>query len=157
MILWRGVFPALVFLLLLSASSAGAQSPAGDVFSVQARIFAGDDLLGQPRIQAMSASEVAMTVDGPRGYSLRLTVEDDAERAGVSDPIKLNARLYFTDGSRWVLVGTPSIRMSAGGTARMSSTDPTIYGPDGYGVEFTVTRADRAVSAADPAEARPST
>ena len=122
--------------------------PRGNVFQVKANIYAGDVLIGQPQISVVAGSEVAMGVSTPRGYGMRITVDDDALSRGTN-AIKINAKLYFVRGSEWVLVGAPEIHAILGAKVRQSASGRTVYGDGGYTVEFEVIRSDQTVTPAE--------
>jgi hypothetical protein len=138
----RLIVIAVSCFLLAVPSSAFTQSGRGNVFEVESRISVNGVVIGQPKLHVVAGSEMAMGVSTPRGYGLRLTVDDDTARQGVTDPVKLSAKLYFVDGSQWVLVGAPQLSLVAGAAVRQTVQTPTVYGPNGYTIDFRVRRTD---------------
>lgn len=138
-----------LFLMLISPLGASAQVTEGNVFKVDAKIYVGGILIGQPTVWVPAGAESAVALRTPRGYGLRFTVDNDATRPGVNGAIALASRIYFVNGSEWVRVGSPEVQTVLGATSRLSSNATTVYGPGGYTVEFTVSRSDRFVRPVD--------
>lgn len=139
----------LAFVFIASPAGLSAQTASEIVYTIDAKVYAGSQLVGQPQFTLPAGSEVAMGLAEPRGYGMRLTVDRDESRPNVANAVRVNSRLYFVSGSEWVLVGAPEIQTVTGATARLTSSTPTVYGPGGYTVEYTVRATERRLTPAE--------
>lgn len=136
----------VTFAAFWNPALASTQVHSGNVFEIDANIFAADDLIGQPKLLLVAGSETALAVDGRRGYGLRLTVDNDLSKPESGNAIIIRAKLYFNNGGHWVLVSAPEIRTVTGAVSRQSSSNTTVYGNGGFTLDIRVARTEKTLS-----------
>lgn len=101
----------LASLMLVIGATAYAQDQQTAV-EVEAKIFDGNRLVGQPRVVAAPGRVVVLTADKEGGYRLRLTAFPATEGGGAT----VSSNVELREGGRWELVAQPTLTLDANGT-----------------------------------------
>jgi len=116
---------ALLAAVFAGATSAEAGVPAPARYTVQMQLIADGKVIGTPTVIARIGDPVAITVDQPGGYSMRVTLFE-GRRANT---LRLGTEIRLKRDGQWTLAGTPTIETAIGRDAAIE-----IRQPEGSGV-----------------------